>query len=528
MPGFALRKRGHLFLVAAMGTLAVSSAVQAGDVTYTFDNLPVNTAVTNQYDGVTFSVHPQSCGGSPTISMRIKAPNGGTSSGAYGLGIDTGCPDFSPDYLRMVFDSAQSRVSFTLGDAPGTYRVRAYSTVGDDTGLLSTQNIVISGSGFVGVHRLVSVSSASGNIRRIDVQELVGLWETIDDLTFDIDSTPPVADINTPLANHCGCGTVLITGTADDPDGTYNRDWAEYRPAASDAWTLIGEASTPVTNDDLYFWNVSALSEGLYFIRLTVENDGGGRSTAVTSLWVSQNFDTVNFSVPPVVGGSVCPDGTVFDNWCDTESYAVEYSVVGSGTWNPVEAGVPTYPGSKLNEPLATWNTLSPPIADGNYLVRVRGENPCADTRTVVSGIIVVDNTPPIALITQPEACSTPGSPTSIEIRGTATDSHLESWSLWYTGGDASGWVPITASSATPVVNGVLGTWNTAGLRPCAYTLRLVVNDQAVVNCNSAISNTNEHTVSVDLGCRGDFNRDGSRDVPDVFAFLSAWFAGCP
>ena len=28
------------------------------------------------------------------------------------------------------------------------------------------------------------------------------------------------------------------------------------------------------------------------------------------------------------------------------------------------------------------------------------------------------------------------------------------------------------------------------------------------------------------LVCPGDFNKDGTVDVPDIFAFLSAWFAG--
>ncbi|MBY0260900.1 MAG: hypothetical protein K2Q20_01050, partial [Phycisphaerales bacterium] len=27
---------------------------------------------------------------------------------------------------------------------------------------------------------------------------------------------------------------------------------------------------------------------------------------------------------------------------------------------------------------------------------------------------------------------------------------------------------------------------------------------------------------------RADFDRSGTRDVGDIFAFLSAWFAGCP
>jgi hypothetical protein len=28
--------------------------------------------------------------------------------------------------------------------------------------------------------------------------------------------------------------------------------------------------------------------------------------------------------------------------------------------------------------------------------------------------------------------------------------------------------------------------------------------------------------------CPADFDANGVREVPDIFAFLSAWFAGCP
>jgi hypothetical protein len=511
----------------ASALVGSASVARAGDVTYSFDNLTVGTAVTDQYLGVTFSVLPQSCLPGQSLYVRIQNPEGGTSSGSRALKIDQGCPDFSPDYIRMVFDNMQSRVSFTLGDYAATYSVRTYS-VASGGAPISTQTIIISGAGAVGVHRVVTVTSATTSIKRIEIETPIGVWEAIDDLTFDVDSTPPIAAITNPSASECVCGSITVTGTANDPDGTYLRDTLQYRPSTSSTWTTIGTASHAVTNGSLYAWNTAALPEGLYFLRLTVENSAGGVTTAETVAWVSQNFDTVTFSVPSIVGGSVCPDGTAFDNWCGTSSYAVEYSVSGSGTWHPVVAGTPTYPGSKINEQLATWNTLSPLMADGSYLLRVRGTNPCADTKTLVSDVIIVDNTDPIAVITTPLACIAAGYPSSIQVRGSVADAHLASWSLWYTGGDATGWVQITPPTATQVIDGLLGTWNTAGLRPCAYTLKLVATDQATVNCNSAIANTTEYTRSIDLACWADYDRSGVLAVQDIFDFLNGWFAGCP
>ncbi len=107
-----------------------------------------------------------------------------------------------------------------------------------------------------------------------------------------------------------------------------------------------------------------------------------------------------------------------------------------------------------------------------------------------------------------------------VEVWGTAFDDNLASWTLQYTGGDASGWVTINSANA-PVVGGLLGWWDTTALRPCAYTLRLVVRDSAVINCNNAIHHWSEYTVSVNVGACGDFDVD---DVGDVDLFDYHWF----
>ena len=67
--------------------------------------------------------------------------------------------------------------------------------------------------------------------------------------------------------------------------------------------------------------------------------------------------------------------------------------------------------------------------------------------------------------------------------------SNLQSWALQYTGGSQSNWVTI-ASGSTSVVAGLLGhQWDTTTLdeKCCCYTLRLVVTDKSIVNCNGAI-----------------------------------------
>lgn len=505
--------------LCAAGLLAIAGHAVADDVTYTFDELAVGTIVTTNYYGVTFSAQPQSCSGSPTIYMRIANPTGGTASGTRCLMIDTGCPDFSSDWLRMVFDTAQSDVKFYIGDYAGTYQVRAYSTTSGSSGLISTQNITLDGTGFVGVHRLVTVHDSGDSIRRVEVQMPVGLFESIDDLTFNPDPTPPEAVITSPTEWSCVCGSYTVTGTARDPDGPYLNRTLYYSAEPGGPWTTISTSSTEVSSGTLGTWNTAALSEGTYFLRLVSTNATGAQVSTVMPCWVSRNFDTVDFALPTIVGGTAIPDGTVYDNWCGTESYTVDYQPFGGMSWT----NIATVADNRINQNLAVWNTTG--LVDGRYIVRVIGTNPCGHTKSQTAQVIV-DNTPPTALITTPAPCTYTNA-AGVPVNGTVNDANLLGWTLYYTGGDITHWVPI-ATSTGPVSNGLLGTWNTAGLRKCAYTLRLVAHDQAVRDGNGAAHNVAEYTVSVDLGCHADYNRSALVSVQDVFDFLTDFFGTCP
>jgi hypothetical protein len=150
-------------------------------------------------------------------------------------------------------------------------------------------------------------------------------------------------------------------------------------------------------------------------------------------------------------------------------------------------------------------------VADGDYLVRLTGTDDCGNTASA-QATVTVDNTAPIAVITAPTACSARNG--VVQVFGTASDTHLAGWVLQYTGGNAHGWVTIAAGNAN--VNGLLGDWDTTGLAPCAYTLRLIVTDQAVLDCNSAARNQSEYTVALDLvgdPLAQDTDADGMPDV---------------
>ena len=350
----------------------------------------------------------------------------------------------------------------------------------------------------------------------------------IDDVQCEVDpcaedDVPPIAEMTSPPAQVCVCDPVTIVGTADDAN--FSHYVLEYRRATDTAWTTIHASSTPVVSGVLGVWNASGLAQGHYLLRLTATDLCGHSETAVNVVWLGTEFDNLTIRSPldgAVVGGDVCIDGTVWDNYCFDE-YAVLYRPNAGGSWLPVDPSHPVYTSTVINDPFATWDTVGTASADGVYGIRVTAVDDCGNDATEDVGVIV-DNTAPNAEITDPTACSHVEG--LVEVHGTARDRNLASWVLQYTGGDASGWVTIQ-SGTTSVTDGVLGTWDTTRLRRCAYTLRLVVTDQAVLNCNSAVHHRSEYTVSVIVGTCGDLDVDDDGDVDlEDYSVLQEQFTG--
>ena len=495
-------------LVLVLG-LIPEGPVRAACPPIDFENLAAGTAVTTQYPGVTFSVRPQSCSSTRTLYMRIYTPPNGTSSGVKCIKIDTGCPDFSDDYLRMVFSTAVSEVTFTLGDWAATYEIRYYSTTTGTTGLLGSFDVVIGppNGGDVGVYTPVRVSTGSRNIRRVEVEEVVGQWEAIDDLAFDLDVTPPIAEITTPSQLACVCSPSEIIGSAYDPDGPIT-EWRLHRKAlGATSWVLIRQSTTEIIDGALATWSTAA-ADGYYTLRLTVESGCELQTVWTTDVWLDQTFNSLLLRSPvngAILGGTICADGTAWDHCGGI--IEVERRPAAGGAWQPFDSVSPPW---VITDPLGSWNTRA--VGDGNYLVRLTGTDDCGNSASA-QVTVTVDNTSPKAVITAPTACSAMSG--LIQVRGTAFDDHIDSWVLQYTGDNTHGWVTLASGNAS-VLDGLLAVWDTTGLPPCAYTLRLLVTDKSVLDCNGALRNQSEYLQSLTLvgdALAQDTDADGMPDI---------------
>ncbi|MEW6609241.1 MAG: hypothetical protein AB1414_17650, partial [bacterium] len=215
----------------------------------------------------------------------------------------------------------------------------------------------------------------------------------------------------------------------------------------------------------------TSLPAGDYYLRLCAQDDG----QSAQAYRLTTNFGSPEITLPmakitspqpnSLLSGTITILGTAAaENFLN---YIFQY---GTGSKPISWLTITTSTTPVINGTLATWNTTL--LEDGTYTLclTVKDKLNNIATDTVVIGI---DNTPPVAKITFPEADSEILQGT-ITILGTADDEHLLNWILE----DGAGYTPQTytlvASSTISVISGTLGS---IFLPTGSYTLKLTVSD---------------------------------------------------
>jgi len=351
-----------------------------------------------------------------------------------------------------------------------------------------------------------------------------------------VGGVPPVASLSDPAPGACVAGIVDIMGVADVPGGLFGDYELAFKNAAnSDPFTTIVSSTTPVPapGGSLGLWDTTLVPEGRYLLRLRVNNANGLDAEETRMVFVSRDFNRVEFfaakqGAPPspvgIVGGRSCIFGFVNDDACPSNTYTVDFRPLGVGPFTPVDPLNPVYAGDRLNEQLALWDTQALALPDGDYELRVEAMNGAGQSKLAPIQVVTVDNTPPTAVVSEPANCSRFEAGSLIVFKGVIDDANLAGWSLQYADGDADAWVTI--ASGAVAVNGVIAVWDTTGLPPCAYTVRLVVTDKATVNCSSG--HRVDNLTNILLQCGGDLTGDNSTGPADLFHLLGNWGKVCP
>jgi hypothetical protein len=181
----------------------------------------------------------------------------------------------------------------------------------------------------------------------------------------------PAANISSPLGGKTVAHSVDVVGTAragDAPGATFDHYVLEYGSGSNPgSWMQIGVTGTlPVTDGLLGVWDTTLLADGVYTLRLRVE-DGVGHTSSHKHILTVDNLTLtspeegalVNKHEPLVITGSAL--GTDFLN------YVVEYGRGASpSTWTVITTSTSPVTDSVL----AVWNMASIVDAD-DYTIRL-------------------------------------------------------------------------------------------------------------------------------------------------------------
>lgn len=343
--------------------------------------------------------------------------------------------------------------------------------------------------------------------------------------TLLVDRVLPTGRITYP-----GKGLMICPATVADPKGNWHgihvegiaddnnllKGYELYYGAGENpvqwvpAYTRRGSESIPITGKGslkgrIGVWDITHLKGTSYSLMLKVIDSAGNVSCFTTSFSMDQVVDI------PVLAANrslFSPNNDGVSDDVQIQYEIDEYARVDVKVFKLIERQDGFY--SLDSTPVRTiasglvyisgmesisWdgkNDSGVSVPDGLYGIALFATDSCGNTNMRWTPV-EVDNTSPTTVITYPG----PGDPIGniVEVKGTADDLHFQSFSLEVGQGDFPGtWISVS-SGTNPVMDGILGRWNTFGLQGM-WTLRLSVTDAA--------GNKGIATVGIDLGVRKD------------------------
>jgi subtilase family serine protease/flagellar hook assembly protein FlgD len=347
-----------------------------------------------------------------------------------------------------------------------------------------------------------------------------------------VDRTPPGLAVVEPVEGAQICGTPdPVTGHEVArlmvQPGDFGREVAleaaEFRVGQSGWRSFVpscpGTApgspcpqSLPTAVPSLRGWDITGLPEGDLAVQLKVCDQAGNKTAAVRNVSIGREPPVIALiaTSPPIFspnGDGRNDETTITVRTLQTLRLTVQVrqAMDTSAVVRTLAADQQFLPGDL---PFA-WDgrtTGGDVVPDGPYVVFVVAADPCGRGASLPAGVLV-DNTPPTAVITRPVASE--GVRASVDVRGAAADAHFLSYELAYGPGPAPQmWTLVgTGSSEVSRLDGLLGSWDPPSAEG-AYTLRLRVLDVA--------GNEASAYVTVDVGRRIYLDRLGTS--PSVFS----------
>ena len=288
-----------------------------------------------------------------------------------------------------------------------------------------------------------------------------------------MDNIAPLIDITFPTGESVNSGIVDFTGEISDQNIDQYSIKYGYGIEPTRWWDLTSDSVS--TTGTIYSWDTPNVKDGYYTIKLDAIDKAGNSSNREFVMTIDNAPAIAKIHEPTanqVVKGTVAISGIACD--ADFTTYNFEKYEISVGTglvpvqWTTIESLVVP----KINETLTNWNTAA--LADGTYTIKLKSEDISGVTETTRT--VIVDNTDPTVSITSPTQGQTVSG--SVSITGTASDTNLSEYKVYYKHTDSSIWTEI-GSGISSLVATSLATWNTIDVGDGSYSIKLWIRDQA-------------------------------------------------
>jgi hypothetical protein len=313
---------------------------------------------------------------------------------------------------------------------------------------------------------------------------------------FVVDNTPPVVSLSLPST--LVAGVISISGKVVDANpGSYRVEYGKGKTPIT--WNLIASGEG-APSGEIARWNASALADGIYQVRLVVEDKAGNVSEAVGQISLDNTAPSVLIRRSPTE--PVSKRAVVEAEAADASGIAETRLLVDQAPFAKLPGGATVY----------RFEIDTSLLEDGRHEISVEAVDPAGNVGSDKVWI-TADNTPPAVLIESPK----PGELLlgSVQVRGRASDQNgLKEYALEYgSSQSAAEWVAVQWSPSG-AGDGLLGVWDLSGVAPGAYILRLRAADRAG---NEAVASV---PVVVAERHHGDVNGDGRVTVADAVLAL--------
>jgi len=223
--------------------------------------------------------------------------------------------------------------------------------------------------------------------------------------------------------------------------------------------------------------NLFTLTNDNYTLRLTATDTAGNSKTADINVNLYNNHIRSHYAFPQYFS----PNG---DNYFDKCTIIASFNIINNWEVNITDISglkIPAFSGESSNINLVwdgkyeSGNTVS----DGIYTYTITGTDPATGKSPAqVHGNIIVDNTMPTAVITNPASGASLNG--TIAIKGTAFDTNFLSVYLGYgKGASPASWNYLYYSAAEQTEPDQFTNWDTTSIANGTYILRLIVTDWA-------------------------------------------------